>query len=80
MGDNGVFFLAGFNFNGDVCFMVPGMSIEVAADHLAVFRPVVKGVSGGVDADEATSVFNESGEVGFEAVGDFIGFCFSCVV
>jgi len=54
-GDEGVGFLAGFDLDADVGASVPGVAIEVAVDHFAVFGPVVEGVCGGVNADESAA-------------------------
>ena len=35
----------------------PGMLIEPASEHLAIFRPFIKRICGGVNADEALAVF-----------------------
>src|SRR6266540_3109076 len=42
--------------------LTPGMSIEIAAEHFAVFGPGCKGDSSAVDADEAFTVVADEGE------------------
>ncbi len=46
--------------------LIPGMQVEVAAHHLAKFRPLIERVDRGVNADKTFSVlFDELHEVGF---------------
>jgi hypothetical protein len=42
------------------------MVVEVCADHLAIFRPAIESVDGGVGADETFAVVVHKGEqIGF---------------
>ncbi len=48
----------------------PGMAIEVAADHIAIFRPGVETIGGAVGASEALAAADEIEQVGLLLVGE----------
>lgn len=58
-----VLLLPGLDLDADLDVGIPWMAIEATVDHPAVFRPLVEGVRGSVNADESAARFDETHEI-----------------
>src|SRR5258708_22196079 len=55
----------------DGAFPIPGMSIKICTNQLAIFLPSVQRVGGRVDAAESFAVAHESQQIGLLSIAQF---------